>query len=136
MIVLDASAAVVMASETQEGKALAALLQNGEKAISVDLFHAEVANAFWQYSKAGLCSVEESIIRLHKASQLVDEFCPIDELYTEALSEAARLNHPVYDILYFVLTRKHAATLFTLDKKLQKICVENGVNCIETDDAF
>ena len=50
--------------------------------------------------------------------------------------EAMRLRHPVYDMLYFVLARRNAATLFTLDRKLQQLCLDNGVDCVLTDTNF
>ena len=46
------------------------------------------------------------------------------------------LRHPVYDMLYFVLARRNAATLFTLDRKLQQLCLDNGVDCVLTDTNF
>ena len=39
-------------------------------------------------------------------------------------------------MLYFVLARRNAATLFTLDRKLQQLCLDNGVNCVLTDTEF
>ena len=42
----------------------------------------------------------------------------------------------VYDMLYFVLARRNAATLFTLDRKLQQLCLDNGVDCVLTDTNF
>ena len=48
----------------------------------------------------------------------------------EALHAAARNNHPVYDMLYLVVARRNAATLFTFDKKLRAVCEANGVNCL------
>ena len=54
----------------------------------------------------------------------------------EALIEAIRLDHPVYDLLYLVLARREGATLFTLDQKLQNLCLDNGVNCVFLDKDF
>ena len=73
---------------------------------------------------------------ISRPNNLVSEFCEDDELVVEALSEAVRLNHPVYDLMYLVLARRHAATLFTLDRKLQQLCLDNGVNCVLTDTEF
>lgn len=54
----------------------------------------------------------------------------------EALTEAVRLRRPVYDMVYFVLARRLGATLFTLDKRLQALCIDNGVNCVRLDTQF
>ena len=67
---------------------------------------------------------------------LVDEFVPDTDLWEEALSESLRLRHSPYDLLYLVLARRNAATLLTLDHKLQKLCLDNGVNCVALDDEF
>ena len=61
---------------------------------------------------------------------LIDEFYPIEDLQAEALRESIRLNHSTYDLFYFVLARRTGGILFTLDRKLMKLCQENGVNCI------
>lgn len=136
MIVLDASAAVDMARKTPEGLALGQLLLKGEEIVTHGLFPSEVSNAFWKYKHVGLLSEDEVHSFVKEATSLVDEVCDTDNLLREALSEAMRLDHPVYDMLYFVLARRNAATLFTLDRRLQKLCRDNGVNCVELDDGF
>ena len=36
----------------------------------------------------------------------------------------------MYGMFYFVLARRTGGTLFTVDRKLMKLCRDNGVNCI------
>lgn len=99
----------------------------GEEVISSQLFLIEVSNAFWKYHKAGLLDEKTVCANIEKAIALVDEFCDLDKTQCcEATKEAMRLRHPVYDMLYFVLARRNAATLFTLDRKLQQLCLDNG----------
>lgn len=136
MIILDSSAAVDMVRETDEGKALLSLMLTGETVISLDMFYAEVSNAFWKYCKAGFYGEGDARCRIAKAIRLVDEFHPIGDCQVEAFGEAVRLQHPVYDMMYLVLARRNAATLFTLDRTLQQLCLDNGVNCVLTDAAF
>lgn len=136
MIVLDSCAAVDIVRETTEGKALSSLMLTGEKVISSDLFYAEITNAFWQYCKAGFYGEGEAANNIEKAIQLVDEFFPLDEFCKEAFSESVRLDHSSYDMLYFILARRNGATLFTLDRKLQRLCLNNGVNCVFADTEF
>ena len=89
----------------------------GEEVISSQLFLIEVSNAFWKYHKAGLLDEKTVCANIEKAIALVDEFCDLDKTQCcEATKEAMRLRHPVYDMLYFVLARRNAATLFTLDR--------------------
>jgi len=130
MIVLDCSAAVNMVQGTTEGNALLALIYENEKVISSELFAVEAANTFWRYVKQGKASDKEAFIHLRDAVALVDEFIPIHENYEEAFHESIRLNHSTYDMLYFTLARRNAATLVTLDAKLMDLCDEQGVDCI------
>ncbi len=134
MIVLDASAAVQIANESQEGEKLKRLMLSGEACIAPDLFYPEVANAFAKYYKAGLLNKRETMAYTAKAVCLVQHFIPCGSLYTEALSEAMRVGHTVYDLLYLVLARRSGAVLFTLDKKLRQLAVENGVDVVESYD--
>lgn len=65
--------------------------------------------------------------------QLIDEFVDDGSLIAEALSEAIRLKHSVYDMLYYVLARRNSATLLTKNAKLQKLCARTGVSCATWD---
>lgn len=136
MIVLDCNAAIAMVREAAEGDAFRMLMLKGEEAIAPRFFQVEVANVLWKLVRAGMLEENEANESIKAAMSLVGVFCDDDDLVAEALSEAMRLGHPVYDMLYFVLARRHAATLFTLDRKLQRLCVENGVDCVCTDTEF
>ena len=136
MIVLDCNAALAMARGTVEGDAFRSLMLRGEEAIAPRFFGIESANALWKMVRAGMMTEDEASDSLKAATNLVSDFCPDDDLVVEAFSEAVRLNHPGYDMLYFVLARRNAATLFTLDRKLQQLCLDNGVDCVLTDTNF
>ena len=60
----------------------------------------------------------------------VDEFVSDETLIVEALGEAVRLGHPLYDMLYYTLARRTASILFTCDVKLLRLCERTGVNCM------
>ena len=64
----------------------------------------------------------------------VTEFCENEALAAEALSEAVRLDHSFYDMLYFVLARRTASPLLTCDHRLAQLCNDNDVECIELID--
>ena len=49
MIVLDSSAAIEIALDTVEGRALRGLWYVDERVVSVPLFQSEVTNAFWKF---------------------------------------------------------------------------------------
>lgn len=130
MIVLDTNAAMAMVRHSVEGEAMISLMVQGEKVVAPSLLHAELAHSFYRYLVGGYTAEEEAQLRLSEALSFVDEFIPDSELTAEALHEAARLKHSSYDMFYFVLARRLGATLFTLDKKLMRLCEENGVECI------
>lgn len=130
MIVLDTSAALEMVRGTRAGRALEGLVYDGETIISVDLFYGEVLSAFSKYVRAGLMSEEEAGRKVRQAISMVDRFVPMRELYVETLSESLRLGHSPYDIFYFVLARRNAATLFTTDRRLNDLAMKNGLNSV------
>lgn len=134
MIVLDCSAAVDMARMSERGRALAALLIPEEEVIAPTWFRVEVRNAFWKYVHAGMLSEEEATARVHLAEALVTTFVSEDDYLDESFAEAARHDHPFYDMVYLCLTRRNAATLFTTDKKLMRTCIQAKVNCVEEVD--
>lgn len=131
MIVLDCNAAVAMLEQTKMGRALRQLMLEGETAISPALFHSELANILWKQSRAGLLDAKEAARAFEAGIGLVDEFIPDETLIVEAMQEALHFGHPVYDMLYLVLARRNAATLFTLDRKLMRTCEKAHVNCVE-----
>lgn len=133
MIVLDANAAVHVARKTEEGEAFAVLMED-ELIASCDLFQAEIRNAFWQYVRTNAMGRDEAFDCVQDALGLVDEYIPIEELGDEAMTEAIRLRHSIYDMFYLCLARRHGATLFTLDKRLAALCEEAGIDCISMEN--
>ena len=126
-----------MVRETEAGRALRQLMLEGEEVISSQLFLIEVSNAFWKYHKAGLLDEKTVCANIEKAIALVDEFCDLDKTQCcEATKEAMRLRHPVYDMLYFVLARRNAATSLVGSEMCIRDSLDNGVNCVLTDTEF
>lgn len=130
MVVIDANAAVAIAKGTEEGKAFRLLLDKPERIIAPRHFLEEMGNVAWRYAAVGAIPEEDALRLFWAAAELVDYYADTERLLTEAIHEAILNNHPVYDMIYFVLARRNAATLFTLDKKLRAICMSSGVNCI------
>lgn len=113
------------------GQALKASMLKGERVIAPTVFIPELGNAHWQLARADLLDSAMIEERIGEGMLLVDEFVGDGELVSEAIQEAVRYNHPVYDMLYLVLARRNTATLYTLDKKLVDVCCRAGVNCVE-----
>ena len=130
MIVLDSSAACDMVRKTEEGMAFRALMLSEEKVISCELLRAEVVSIFRKLCRHGFIPIEKVRSFLTESTALVNEYYSIQELQEEVLSESIRLDHSSYDMFYFVLARRFGATLFTLDRKLIRLCEEQGVQCV------
>ena len=133
MIVLDCCAALAIAKDTEEGRALAGLRLVEEHVVAPSVLEAELCNALWKEIRGKTLGKELAMDKLEESLGLVDEIIPIRSLMREVVSESVRLGHPVYDIFYFVLARRLGATLFTLDKRLIKLCEQEGVDCIHNE---
>lgn len=131
MIVLDCSVAIEMALGTEDGQAFMALALPEERTIAPSFLKIEAANVAWKHVRTGYIGGNQARGLFADAVALVDMFYPEEDLLAEALSESVRLEHSVYDMLYFVLARRQGATLFTCDKRLQELCAANGVDCVE-----
>ncbi|RDC46933.1 toxin PIN [Adlercreutzia equolifaciens subsp. celatus] len=132
VIVLDVNAAIAIAKGTEEGRTLRELMIEGEEVIAPHFFLTELGNVVWQIVRAGELDEEDFPGLFERAAGFVDRFVPAEGILLEAIHAAIQNNHPVYDMLYFIVTRRNAATLFTFDKKLRAVCEANGVNCLGT----
>ncbi len=128
--ILDASAGIEIALDKENAAKFHAKLENATTVISSDLYKVETANVIWKYFKANLLNKEEALRILRFCDELIDEYVDIASNNEEALVESMRLNHPAYDLLYLTLARRRGGILLTLDKKLIKLAIENGVDVI------
>ena len=127
MIVLDCSAAVEMARGTTKGIELLAQLESESVKIVPSLFYSEAANAVWKYVHAGQWEADKAVEAFERISAMPSVIVKTERLSGEALREACRLDHSVYDMTYVVLARRTGATLVTLDKHLAGLCSQLGV---------
>lgn len=130
MIILDASAATEIVRGTPQGRAFEMLMLDGEEVSASTLFHAEIRNVFWKYTRFYDMPEQEAVDHVIDAVALVDEFCPMSEYGEEALLESLRWGHSVYDMFYLCAARRKGATLLTADRKLMRLCQEAGVDCV------
>ena len=117
-VVLDASAALRLVNRSADAAPLVEALSDAALVLAPQLYATEAANALWKYVRAGEIDAATGGERLREALSLVDSFEPDIGLVDEALQEAVARQHPVYDLTYLVLARRHAATLLTCDRKL------------------
>ena len=130
MIVLDCNVAIAIVLNTEEGRGLRSLMVEDEIVIAPTLLYSETTSALSRYVQSGMLSVQDAINRGRLALDLVDRFYDESELWEETLCEASRLKHSPYAMMYFILARRKAATLFTLDKALQKLALAHGVSTL------
>lgn len=130
-VVLDASAATQIAMGSESGLALQSFFLYDEEVFAPDFLQLECANAFWKYVRAGELTMQEAQDYFNDSKALVTRFIRQNDLMSEVLLESARLKHPVYDVVYLVLARRLCATLATLDRRLQDLCTQQGIDCIE-----
>ena len=119
--VLDASAAVHLVMRTERSGEFIARLESSQPVLAPTLFHDEVANTLWKYTRAGVIDKNTALTRLEEALSLVDAFEPDANLATEALSLAILHNHPVYDLIYIVLAMRFGARLLSADGGLLQL---------------
>ncbi|MFU8857066.1 MAG: type II toxin-antitoxin system VapC family toxin [Deferrisomatales bacterium] len=127
--VLDASAAVEVVLPGRRASSVVDLLDECLVVLVPELFHSEVANALRKYVRAGDLSAEEAVSLLETSFGLYDRAVPDHELAEEALAEAISRNHPVHDLLYASLARRHGCTVVTLDGRLAKLLSDMGIPC-------
>ncbi len=134
MVVVDCNVLVEMQNGTQEGLAAASLLLPDERIAAPQLLYAELCSVYRKLVLRGLLDHDAALDLMSKASERVDLFVSMEELYQEAFSEGVRLRHSVYDMFYLVLARRVHATLFTFDARLRELCHDSGVECLEEVD--
>ncbi|NJE81668.1 PIN domain-containing protein [Olsenella sp. SW781] len=129
MLILDASAGCALSLGWPEGKKFEQLMYEGERALAPQLYIAEIIHVFQKHVRGGKMAAGDMQDNLARALRLVDEFVPMEDLCPEVLSESVRLRHSSYDMFYLVLARRTGGTLLTIDRRLVKLALENGVSC-------
>jgi predicted nucleic acid-binding protein len=130
-LVLDTSAGVEVALWRTRAKPIVSLLNDAEWVIAPDLYMMEAANTFWKLGRFSETPLDKCEKGLESTISIIDDFFGSRDLFRESFSLACLASHPVYDMLYCVLARRHNAQLVTLDKKLSSIAVKHGVKVAE-----
>jgi len=131
IIVLDASSGIEISLNRNNAQYLDSYISEATKIITSDLYKAEVANVIWKYVNAKLLDKEYAIRTLQLCEGIIDEYIEMDSNNEEALNEGIRLDHSVYDLLYLTIARRFGGKLATMDKKLKKLAIENGIDVID-----
>ncbi len=127
-LVLDASAAIQVVCDLPAAARILDVLAETTLPLAPDLYAVEVANALWKYVRFDSISREEAGQCFTEANNLVEFQVASGGLAEEALMAAATYEHPVYDMLYAVLARRHGAPVLTMDRRftavLRKMSIE------------
>jgi len=123
--VLDASAAMELVFKRPFQGRVEAEIEHASAVIAPELYISEVSNAFWKYSRLIKDARILDVRLLDAAIDLVDNYAPTRELYREAYAFSCQWNHPVYDSMYVVLTRRNDAILVSIDKRLRDLAGKN-----------
>lgn len=126
-VVLDASGAVRAVMDPGAQQALLARIGEAETVIAPTLLRTEVGNALWKYTRIGVLAPAKLPERHREAMTLIQLFIDDADLFPEVLMLAANLNHPVYDALYALTAKRHAATLLTFDRRLHALCDQERI---------
>lgn len=125
--VLDTSGAFEILFQKEKAARYAKLLSEADLVISSTLYKAECVNVLWKYIRAGLVEKDVAVQSIERLFDLVDLFVDPGENAVESLHEAVRLDHSVYDMLYFTLARRNGAVLLTSDARLTALARQEGV---------
>jgi len=126
-IVLDSCAAIEIVLNRENAIKLREIINSADDVVTSSLYKVEVANVLLKYSKGGF--IEKTICDklLTLAESLIDDFIDISENNHEALKEAIRLNHSVYDMLFLTIARSRDAVLLTLDNRLKDLAERESI---------
>jgi len=122
IVVLDASAAAEIVKQTQAGVDYINALMRSEKVLAPDLYVAEIGNFMWKNGRQDSVRADTLANMADECIGYIDEYVSSYELWKEALRLALEQDHPVYDMLYAVLARRHDAVLLTMDRRLCDVC--------------
>ncbi len=128
VVAIDASAALRAVLDASSQPALIERIATASWIVAPSLLQTEVANALWKYRRAGLLDDLRVVERHAEAVGLVDRFTDDAVLFPEALRLAVTSDHPVYDAMYLVAARRHAACLLTFDRRLHAQCARSQVD--------
>jgi predicted nucleic acid-binding protein len=126
-VVLDASAAVEVALDGKHAERLSELIAEASVRLAPEMLLPEVANALWKYHQFERLQEIACLRALAFAAGLVDSLVSNSSLAREALSMGIAAKTPIYDMFYLALAQREDATLLTLDAKLRKAAVRQGV---------
>ncbi len=130
IIILDTSAAIDILLSEGNFEIFRREIEKADTVIAPEIYLSEIANVAWKYNKLAGFTHEESLNLADDGINLIDQFISVKDMWKESLREAINNDHPVYDCLYMVCTRRNDGLLLSKDKKLKKMCEVNKVQTL------
>lgn len=118
MVTIDVSAAVEVVMGRPKQQPIITILKKATWVIAPSLYIYEASNVMWKYNSIQNYPVNDLMRKTRYLLEIVDQYIKAEDLYEEALPLACKLNHPAYDAMYLVTSRRKNATLVTLDTRL------------------
>ncbi len=131
IVVLDASAALEIALNRNDGNKFRECLVHSDVILAPDIYPSEITNTFWKYHVFSSLSQEECEKGINYCIELVDDFVDTKNLCCEVLSESIKKKHPAYDFYYLVLARRSNASILSKDKKMNEYANKMEINILK-----
>ncbi|HKL42512.1 MAG TPA: type II toxin-antitoxin system VapC family toxin [Clostridia bacterium] len=120
IITLDVSAAIEFIMGRKNQLFIKSKLEKADWVITPSLFIYEASNVMWKYHSIKNYPEDKLMKKLRQLFKLIDQFVEPEDLYEEAVSLSFKINHPVYDAMYLITSRRKSAKLLTMDNRLIK----------------
>lgn len=120
IVTIDVSTAVEVVMGRPKQKSIIDILQKADWIIAPSLYIYEASNVIWKYHSIQNYPLEDILKKTRYLHEMVDQFINARELFEEAIPLSCIIDHPAYDSMYLVTSRRKNATLITLDKRLIK----------------
>jgi predicted nucleic acid-binding protein len=127
IVVLDASGAAEIAEQTKSGIDMINALMEANKVIAPDLYITEITNYTWKHYRKEKDISDVHIKIIEDCIDYIHEYTGSEDLWKDALLLAREYDHPVYDMLYAALARRHDAVLLTMDTGLRLVCEKASI---------
>ena len=98
--------------------------------LAPDTYASEITNVFWKYHVYSGLPGQACLAGIEFCLAVVDEYISSVQLCRETFFEASKTEHPVYNMLYLIVARRHHAGLLTKDKKLAELAFQSGVRVV------
>lgn len=118
IVTIDVSAAIEVVMGRPKQQPIINILEKAEWVITPSLYIYEASNVMWKYNSIQNYPVNDLLHKTRHLLNIVDHYIKAEDLYEEAIPLACKLNHPTYDTMYLVASRRKNATLVTLDSRL------------------